>query len=250
MGTVPSMAVPVYICIVLCLVPVPTLGQEWCTGVFSCDTRDIVEQIQGVDTQGECQDLCQSDSGCAAYTSWMSTSLYHWEQCWLFSQCSKIECNQCVSGIANGDCVDPTTTTPSPDTTTPGPDTTTLGPDTTVPILNCPALPQEGGSWTCFPEVLPGEEVPEGGHCIWSCVDTSSVHSCSGGEWDVPPPPHCYCPALPSDQGEVLCVPQLQESGEAKDGTYCIFSCDGHPVLELNCSDGFWDQDLDGVTCS
>merc|ERR1712215_62243 len=97
-----SMAVPVYICIVLCLVPVPTPGQDWCTGVFSCDTGDIVEQIQGVHTQGECQHLCQSDSGCAAYTSWMSTSLYHWEQCWLFSQCFKIECNQCVSGIANG----------------------------------------------------------------------------------------------------------------------------------------------------
>ena len=98
--------------------------------------------------------------------------------------------------------------------------------------------------------MLPGQETLDGAHCIFSCGETSSVRSCAGGDWDVPPPPGCYCPALPSDEGELVCVPQLEESGQAVDGTFCIFSCDGHPVMEINCGVGEWDKDDSEVTCS
>ena len=129
-------------------------------------------------------------------------------------------------------------------------DTTTNAPETTVPGLSCPALSDGGGSWTCFPEVLPGDKAPDGAHCIWSCGETTSVHPCASGVWDAPPPTGCYCPALPTDEGELLCVPKLETSGEAIDGTFCIFSCGGHPVMELNCGEGSWDVDVVEVTCS
>ena len=92
--------------------------------------------------------------------------------------------------------------------------------------------------------------MPDGTHCIFTCGEASSVHFCEGGSWDVPPPQGCYCPPLTTDGGELLCVPNLQESGEAVDGTFCIFSCDGHPVLELFCQEGVWDKDGSEVTCA
>merc|ERR1711892_1164837 len=229
--------------IALLLAQVFALGKDWCTGEFTCETADLFEQQQGYHSEAECQKLCEADGRCSAYTLWKLTALNHWNQCWLFTQCVQTDCVQCVSGKTGDDCVDP-------DTTTTVTDTTTHVPDTTVPGQSCPALPESGGSLTCFPEVLPGEEVPDGAHCIFSCGDTTSAHTCAGGSWDVPPPSGCFCPALPAGEGVFLCVPSLEDSGETVDGTFCIFSCDGHPVMEVNCEEGAWDTDDSEITCS
>jgi hypothetical protein len=111
--------------------------------------------------------------------------------------------------------------------------------------------------------VTPGEGVPEGGHCIWECGAATSVHTCSDGQFQPAPPPGCYCPALPGDQvrmqsiypriapqGELLCVPPLLDSGEGREGTYCIFSCGDHPLLDIACAGGVWDTDPEELTCS
>lgn len=45
-----------------------------------------------------------------------------------------------------------------------------------------------------------------------------------------------------------MCSPPLLESGEGRQGTYCIFSCD-HPRLELTCDGGSWDADLGDLVC-
>jgi len=228
--------------VIIFLASVPALTQGWCTGEFTCDIGHLYEQHQGVHLEAECEELCQSDGRCLAYTWWRDTSLAHWSQCWLFSQCEQTPCVQCVSGVSGDGCDGSDTTTPPPDTSAPQP-------DTTVPGQSCPAIPDSGGSLTCIPEIVSGEPVPDGTHCIFTCGEMNSVHFCEGGTWDVPPPPGCYCPALDTDGGELLCVPDLEESGEAVDGTFCIFSCDGHPVMEILCHGGTWDKDDSEVTC-
>lgn len=104
---------------------------------------------------------------------------------------------------------------------------------------------------TCFPDFTPGSPVADGSHCIWQCGADTSLHTCAGGTWDTAPPPSCYCPSLPTDQGqEYLCVPPLLESGEAVDGTYCIVTCASIPTMELQCSLGYWDTDIDNINCT
>ena len=44
-------------------------------------------------------------------------------------------------------------------------------------------------------------------------------------------------------------VQELLESGEGEEGTYCIFSCNNHPAMEVQCGNGEWDNDPDNLTC-
>merc|ERR1712037_1068908 len=109
----------------LVLVLSPALSTAWCTGENSCDTEHLYQQVQGVHSATDCQDLCEGDGRCKAYTWWRDTSLVHWSQCWLFTQCEETQCAQCVSGSDAEDC-----STPGPDTTTPPPHTLQTPPHT------------------------------------------------------------------------------------------------------------------------
>ena len=214
------------------LISCPGKKAQYCTGEFTCDQTDLYDQESGVHSNLTCQQMCSNDSNrCTAYTYWTSTSLYHWNQCWLFSDCSPVQCQDCQSGTT-GDCL---TTTPA----------------TTVDGAGCPPLTEDQfSSMTCFPDVTMGEAVENGTHCIWQCGDDSSLHTCAGGGWDVNPPSGCYCPALPdSNGGQFVCVPPLMETGEAVDDTFCIMTCDGLPTMELQCSSGSWDNNLDDIKC-
>merc|ERR1711915_544139 len=122
-------------------------NSKWCTGQFTCDTVDLFMQQQGYHSVSACKSLCQDDGRCSAYTLWKDTSLPHWSQCWLFSQCVETDCIGCESGKLGDGCDSQDTTTEPPTTNAPG--------DT------CPPLPDNGGHWTCFP--LPDN----GGH--WTC---------------------------------------------------------------------------------
>merc|ERR1712083_810458 len=103
----------------------------------------------------------------AQHTLWKDTSLSHWSQCWLFSQCVETDCIGCESGKLGDGCDSQDTTTEPPTTNAPG--------DT------CPPLPDNGGHWTCFPETFPGQDVSDGTDCIFSCGETNSLHNCEGG---------------------------------------------------------------------
>ena len=212
------------------------LADDWCRGEFSCQTSSLLEQVHGVRTETECQELCSHSPGCEAYTLWLQTSLTHWEQCWLFSHCVATDCHFCLSGIEGEDCSSTTAVSTSPTSTVSGQD--------------CPALTSDQEEFiTCFPEFNPGEDVADGSHCIWSCGEDSSLHTCAGGVWDVSPPPGCFCPQLPQTEGQYLCVPDLLDSGEALDQTYCIFSCNDHPVADMTCQQGQWSLELSEVHC-
>ena len=96
-----------------------------------------------------------------------------------------------------------------------------------------------------------GSAISDGSHCIWVCGQDTSLHTCAGGAWDTAPPPGCYCPPLPSDQGQqYLCVPPLLDTGEGVEGAYCIMTCAGAPTMEIQCEAGAWDTDIDNISCS
>jgi len=230
------------------LLPSEIFTNDYCTGEFSCNVNDLYSQEHGVYEEKNCQEICSADGRCQAYTFWMSTALTHWNQCWLFSTCEKIPCQECLSGTLGG-CETNSTTSASTSTgTTTTAGTTTAG--TTVPGKGCPPLNEDQvNSMTCFPDTVPGQEVVDGSHCIWQCGEDTSLHTCAGGLWDVPLPTACLCPPLPEVGGEYLCVPPLLESGEAEDETYCILTCGDVPSLEIQCDLGSWSKNLDDITC-
>jgi len=192
------------------------VSSQYCTGEFTCD-------------QGQVYALCH------AFTHWSHLSVIHWSQCWKFQECGdQLQCEQCVSGVSGGDC-DLSSTTVS-----------------TVSGAECPPLTsdQETGM-TCFPDFVSGAAISDGSHCIWVCGQDTSLHTCAGGAWDTAPPPGCYCPPLPSDQGQqYLCVPPLLDTGEGVEGAYCIMTCAGAPTMEIQCEAGAWDTDIDNISCS
>jgi len=156
-----------------------------------------------------------------------------------------------VTDVTETTVTDATETTVTDATETTVTDTTvTDATDTTSTSNSCPALPQDGGSWICIPEVLPGEQVPEEADCIFSCGHGSTLHTCQGGEMSPPVPAGCYCPPLDlPPQGGLVCAPPLLQSGEGRQGAVCIFSCGQHPQLEMSCNEGVWDTDLDLLVC-
>lgn len=125
---------------------------------------------------------------------------------------------------------------------------TTSGPATSA-APGCVLTAAQLAASTCYPEPGPGGEVAEGGHCIWECGDTTSLHTCTEAGWDEAPPPACLCPALPATSGDLHCSPPLAESGEAEDGTYCILECEEHPALEVSCDMGTWSRRPEEVVC-
>merc|ERR1712227_383754 len=146
------------IIIIISITSWPGNHAQYCTGEFTCDESDLYIQESGVHSNQTCQQMRSDDLRCGAYTYWTSTSLYHWNQCWLFNDCSPIPCQDCESGTT-GDCL--TTTT-----------------STTVSGGGCPPLTEDqASSMTCFPDVAPGEVVEDGSHCIWQCGDISSLHT-------------------------------------------------------------------------
>lgn len=60
------------------------------------------------------------------------------------------------------------------------------------------------------------------------------------------------CPPIygVDETSQITCVPPLQGNNSAPHGTYCIFSCHGHPVDELLCQDGHWSDDPNHLSCS
>jgi len=226
------------------------VAEPWCyTDGVTCPTEELLGRTHGVMDALQCSTICDAQDLCTAFTLWGSTSLVHWEECWTFSTCVEEQaCDECTTGKKSGDCSSTTRTTTSSSTTTSR--ETTVITDTTIPSNFCPALPQNGGSWICIPEVVAGEEVPEGADCIFSCGQGSSLHTCQGGEMSPPVPAGCYCPPIDlPPQGGLVCAPPLLESGEGEQGAVCIFSCDQHPQLEISCNEGSWDIDLDLLVC-
>merc|ERR1711942_652325 len=143
----------------LLLLPL-TEGNYWCNepGV-TCSPSSLLRREPGVVSLEACRSL--------------------WEECWLFFTCQEVPCTQCKSGIWKEDDEDCSTlssiTSPiSSPTTSP---TTSSGSPSPCPDCECPPLPQEGGTWTCLPEVPPGSPVPEGAHCIWECANSTSLHT-------------------------------------------------------------------------
>jgi len=221
------------------------VAEPWCyTDGVSCPSEELVGRTHGVLDAYQCSTICDAQDLCTAFTLWGSTSLVHWEECWTFSACIEEQvCDECTTGRKSGDCSSTTRTT-SRDTTV------TAATDTTSTSNSCPALPQDGGSWICIPEVVGGEQVPEGADCIFTCGLESTLHTCQGGAMSPPVPDGCYCPPLDlPPQGGLVCAPPLLESGEGQQGAVCIFSCDQHPQLEISCNDGAWDTDLDLLVC-
>jgi len=221
------------------------VAEPWCyTDGVTCPSAELLGRTHGVVDAYQCSTICDAQESCTAFTLWGSTSLVHWEECWTFSACSEEEaCNECTTGTKSGDCSSTTRTTSQPTTVTDATETTSTS-------NSCPALPQDGGSWICIPEVLPGEQVPEGADCIFSCGQGSTLHTCQGGVMSPPVPAGCYCPPLDlPPQGGLVCAPPLLETGEGQQGAVCIFSCDQHPQLELSCNEGVWDTDLDLLVC-
>ena len=87
--------------VLLVTVLAPSLSVEdpsYCTGDFTCAPSSLLSQVAGVHRDEECRDLCSADPLCHAFTFWTGTSLVHWNQCWLFSSCQQLPCQDCFSG--------------------------------------------------------------------------------------------------------------------------------------------------------
>jgi len=106
-----------------------------------------------------------------------------------------------------------------------------------------PLTDGSGGSFYCFPDAFPGEDVPSGTDCLYECGPSVTESTCVGGRWlTVPEKMSCPCELPPGiEEGQYHCFPHLEEdAAEVEGNSVCMFTCDGNTKAELTCRDGQW----------
>ena len=133
---------------------------EKCSSIFSPSSclpegNNLLDTLQGVDTPGECHQMCKNHSSCTHFTHYNSdvaTSLA--DTCLLLSSCSSknLNCQGCASGTR--DC---------------------------KPTCDLPK--STGGLWFCSHNNTVAVDSEE---CFFTCGSRMVVATClSGNKWDV-----------------------------------------------------------------
>ena len=192
-------------------------GQCWEEAACLEERDNLVGEMRGLTSTGECQAACAKVKECQYFTYYDLTVVAGLSNtCYLYSTCSTYagSCSGCRSGPSNCS-------------------------------LTCHPPPLQGGIWSCESNKT---ELRDFDKCFYSCATTLIPTTCLAGQWDVSPS-HMTCPCKEPPPAYQLLSCDSGHDGNLTypGGTTCLVKCN-HSV-KTKCFNGAWTKDLSSVSC-
>ena len=152
-------------------------GECWEEAACLEERDNLVGEMRGLTSTGECQAACAEVKECQYFTFYDSSVVAGLSNtCYLYSTCSGFagSCSGCRSGPSNCS-------------------------------ITCHPPPLQGGIWSCESNET---ELRDFDKCFYSCGSTLIPTTCLAGQWDVSTS-HMTCPCCPVTQVMMVTSPIL-----------------------------------------